>query len=116
MLAYSAVETRENRTNVLIKTCSSEVVGCMNKVRYSQGNLQCPLPQDPPQVRKGGHETQNCLYEEAAVFIYGLPSAFHKTHSDDISQAYSALSTAGEAAVPEKQLMFGVTQKWQDLS
>lgn len=47
MLAYSAVKTRENRTNVLIKTGSSEVVGCMNKVRYSQGNLQCPL-QDPP--------------------------------------------------------------------
>lgn len=47
----------------------------------------------------------------ALIKICSLPSAFHKTHSGDISQAFSALSTAGKAAVPEKQLVFGVTQK-----
>lgn len=65
-----------------------------------------------PQVREEGHETQN----SGSCIIYGLPSAFHRTHSGDISQAYSALGTAGEAAVPEKQLVFEVTKKCQDLS
>lgn len=48
MLAYSAVKTRENRTNVLLKTCSSEVVGCMSKVCYSQRNHSAHSHKIPP--------------------------------------------------------------------
>lgn len=45
----------------------------MNKGGSSQGNLQCPLPQDAPPVREVGHGTLNCLYEEAAAFSVVFP-------------------------------------------